>query len=791
MSDATKAVFLSYAREDAAAAKRIAEALRAFGVEVWFDQSELRGGDSWDQKIRTQIKTCALFMPIVSGRTEERTEGYFRREWKLAVDRTHDMAGGRSFIVPIVIDDTSEATAAVPEEFMRFQWTRLPAGEATPEFVSQVKRLLEAPKKPSLKADQPRPPTLPPMLRQAAPVAGVDNPGPASARPATVKPGVSGWIWGAAVAAVFGGVAVFFALRKPEPAAPSPAASPKPQASDLARPPAADAKSIAVLPFANLSTDKENEFFADGVQDDVITNLAKIRDLTVISRTSTLAYRDAASRNLKKIAAELNVATILEGSVRRVGSKVHMNAQLIDARTDAHLWADTFDGDTGDIFALQASLAQKIAAALKATLTPGERTLIERRPTEIAAAYDLFVRARTLQQELGESGSVPDYEKLVELYQQAIALDPSFALAQAQVATVHSVMYWFGNLDPSPGRAEKMKTAVNAAVRIAPDAPETHLARGALLYRVHGDWLGALAEFQAAEAGLPNDAQLGFWLAVTHRRLGHWSVAIDYFHRAVTLNPRDFSAVGNYTGFLFDLHRWQQARDESLKFLRYFPLARDLRGTSDSAEFALQGDRAAYARSLEAMPADVALGRSLDQFQAAMIRGELTAAEQVLAGLTATVLVDPATSSIKIPITYLRAHLAWAKGDRGAAARWADEAIYYFSQMKPNARQAPWVKIRLAAARALAGRTAEGVAEARAALATMLARDRYDGASVREAFGVVLIIAGQRDEAIACLSEMMKEPGAFSPNSLRIDPFWSRLKDDPRFEEILQSAKPL
>jgi len=189
MSEPTKAVFLSYAREDADAAKRIAEALRGFGVEVWFDQNELRGGDTWDTNIRGQIKSCALFIPIVSQQTEERSEGYFRREWKLAVDRTHDMAGGRAFLVPVVIDATAEAGAAVPEEFMRVQWSRLASGAPTPEFVAQVKRLLEASKKPALKTEHPKPPDFKPAGSSLD-----DARGHAPGAPPQKK-GLPGWTW--------------------------------------------------------------------------------------------------------------------------------------------------------------------------------------------------------------------------------------------------------------------------------------------------------------------------------------------------------------------------------------------------------------------------------------------------------------------------------------------------------------------------------------------------------------------------------------------------------------------
>lgn len=205
-------VFLSYAREDADAARRIAEALRGFGIDVWFDQSERRGGDAWDAMIRKRLKECALFLPIISAQTQARAEGYFRREWKLAVDRTHDIAAGRSFIVPVVIDDTAEPDADVPEEFMKSQWARLPAGEPTPDFVALIKGLLAKPRRPALKPDAPKPPTLPPMLKQAALARKAAATGAASAAPARKK-GIPAWVWGLIAIAVIG-LGAFIAWRR-------------------------------------------------------------------------------------------------------------------------------------------------------------------------------------------------------------------------------------------------------------------------------------------------------------------------------------------------------------------------------------------------------------------------------------------------------------------------------------------------------------------------------------------------------------------------------------------------
>ena len=530
-------------------ATRICEALRAGGVEVWFDQDALVGGDTWDQKIRGQITACALFMPVISANTQAREEGYFRLEWKLAEDRSHLMAKGKAFIVPVTVDATTERGALVPDAFRAVQWTKLPGGETPAAFVTRVQKLLSPPS--AMEPGRPRPGQRDEGVASPAETSDPDTGWKARATPEVGRRvPVAAWSVAAILAVVVIGVLVW--RRAPE-SAPSSAANagagPRSPTTETSVPSLGE-KSIAVLPFGSMSSDKENESFADGVHEDVITGLAKIRDLKVISRPSVLAYRDTTSRNLKKIAAELGVAHVLVGSVRRAGNTVRVTAQLIDVRTDENRWAESYDGELTDIFALQAKLAQQIAGALKATLTPGERTLIERRPTQNQEAYDLYLRARAMQQDVGERGYLADYQRIVGIYEQAIARDPAFALAQAQVALVHSIMYWFGFLDPTPGRAELMKAAVDAAVRLAPDAPETHLAVGAYRYRVQLDWKGALAEFRLAAEGLPNDAQLSFWLAITHRRLGRWVEAVGDFERSVALNPRDFAAVQNYSIFL-------------------------------------------------------------------------------------------------------------------------------------------------------------------------------------------------------------------------------------------------
>ena len=784
MSETSKAVFLSYAREDAVAAKRIAEALRAFGVEVWFDQNELRGGDQWDVNIRGQIKSCSLFVPIISERTEERTEGYFRREWKLAVDRTHDMAGSRSFIVPVVIDQTSESGAAVPEEFIRYQWTRLADGAPTPEFVTQVKRLLDAPKKPALKTDHPKPPTLPAEFKQTAQ-------SKTGAGDASSKKGIPGWAVGALVAVVVGMAVAVFSSRKPDHvAAPVTPSGLKPQVSGLPSPPQVNAKSIAVLPFANMSPEAENAFFADGIHEDVITSLAKIRDLKVISRTSVLAYRDAASRNLKKIAADLGVAVVLEGSVRRAGNKVRVTAQLIDARTDEHLWAETYDRDVTDVFALQGELAKEIAGALKANLTAGEKALIERRPTQDPVAYDLFLQGRVLEQGLSATAPRELYDPIIDRYERAVARDPAFAYAQAQLSTLHGTMYWFGGVDPSPERRAKAQAAMEAAQRIAPDAPETHYAQGAFAYLCENNWAKALQELTAAEAGLPNDADLQYRIGITLRRLGRWPEALGRIEKCVALNPLDRSFVTTLLETLSSMRRYAETPDLAARFLPLFPGDGWLKGFVVRGQFGLDGNRAVYVREMGMVPPLPVDKHGLQSEYAEALRaGDFDAAEKALADPRMKTLTNFSGGVIAMPASYVRAMVAMLRGDRAAARARAAEATAIFQAGPWSPRQQRLVSLDLALLR-----TYTGDADIRAIMEQLEQLASYDKLMLAATWGEsarVLALTGHPDESLTCLRRLLTGPSIESPNELRDDPFLASLKKDPRFEEILKSAKPL
>jgi TolB-like protein len=793
MSDADKAVFLSYAREDGDTARRMAEALRAFGIEVWFDQHELRGGDQWDARIRGQIKACALFIPIVSPRTEERTEGYFRREWKLAVDRTHDMAGGRAFIVPVVIGDTPETGAAVPDEFLRYQWTRLPDGAPTPEFVSQVKRLLESGKKPALRAELPKPPTLPAHLKEAARMRTVSE-SPGIPAPARAPASRSRWILGGVVVALAAvGAAVYFGRRPAPVSAPSPAA-PAPVATAIP-PPALVAtvnpKSIAVLPFDNLSADAANVYFADGMHDEVITALAKVRDLTVISRTSVLAYRKSEERNLRKIAAELGVAHVLEGSVQRSGDRVKVIVQLVEASSDRHLWAETYVENVTDVFTIQSKLAGAITAELKATLSPEERSRIAARPTTNPGAYDAYLEARALVIALVPGASRGAYDIVVERLERAVALDPTFTRAQAELCYVNGIMYWFGNLDATPARRARARAALDAAIAHGPDLPETRMARGTYLYTCENDWGGALTELTAAEPGLPNDALLAYLRGLCLRRLGRVQESLAPAMRAIDLSPQDVNYRIQHQLSLLALHRFEDWRATNARNLARFPNERNFLRVDSIARLQLDGDWTAFlARQQSIPPADDDPDGLLKAALDAWTRGDLSAADRALAD--PRVKTVPGVSGIvSVPVPLRRGVIAHLQGRAEDARRLGIDAAAILKGMSATRRQEPWHLLNQAMAEALAGRADHAARLVRAGVALSSTRDSFSHGRLLWDAAEVLLVADREDEALELARAAVVLPSEIVPELARRDPTWARLKDDPRFAEVLRAIQPL
>src|SRR5207302_1969224 len=327
-------------------------------------------------------------------------------------------------------------------------------------------------------------------------------------------------------------------------------------------------KSIAVLPLENLSEEKENAFFADGIQDELLSNLSKIKDLKVISRTSVMQYKTAITRNLKEIAQQLGVSNVVEGSVRRSGNHIRVSVQLIDALTDRHLWAQNYDRTLADSLALQGELATEIAAAVGATLSPQEKARMEAKPTNNPAAYEAYLRGRAFA--AGSRFDKSAVENAIQSYQEAVKLDPSFVLAWARLSCAQSLTYWQGH-DPSPARLAAAKDALDHAFGLDPNLPETHLALGYYRYWGQRDFNGALAEFQQAEKGLPNNVDVIFAIALIQRRLGHWEEAIAELRRAIELDPREFNAYHTLAITYCCLRRFPEALATADRALAWEP----------------------------------------------------------------------------------------------------------------------------------------------------------------------------------------------------------------------------
>lgn len=777
MSEASRPVFLSYAREDTEAVRQIAEALRAFGIEVWFDQDELHGGDSWDRKIRGQIRTCSLFLPVISARTEARTEGYFRREWKMAAERTHDMAAGVPFLVPIAIDPIPEGEAAVPEEFLRVQWTRLPGGVPTPEFVALVRRLLDPGRRPGAGF---RPASSPPPSLPAAPspAAGVPRRRPS--------------------APLFGGIAVVTALivaavlwrRQPESAPSAPKLEVQPAtAARLLPMPSLGEKSVAVLPFASLSSEQESGFFADGVHEDVITNLSKVRELTVIARSSVLLYREQKGRDLRRIAEDLGVANLVEGSVRRLGNQVKVSAQLIEAKTGRSLWAENYPGELTDVFALQARLAREIAAALKVTLSSSERALIDRRPTENLEAYDLFRRARILEEARTQNSSRESYEETVAAYEQVVAKDPTLLAAHVGLTRLHGIMFWYGYLDPSPARRAKLEAAALATERAGPGTAESHIARGALEYFGNNNWPGALLHYREAEKSLPNDQPLLFLLAFTHRRLGNWSEAVRYMERSVALNPNDLNIASQLAVFYLILRRMPEGLALAERCAARFPKDILARHVLARARFDNDGRLDLFIRTMESLPpTDNDPHGIIHRYSLGLLKRDFAEAERALSDPRLTGITDPWTVVISEPVAFHRAKVAFLAGQRDECRRHAREALDAFRNTTWTPRQLPYVALGVCETKAYLGLAAEVDAELPAAVSEARRVDAFGGREAEERAARTQLILGRTEQALGLLNRVLNDVAPTSPHRLRADPFWFPLKDDPRFEAALRSA---
>ncbi|HWY39788.1 MAG TPA: adenylate/guanylate cyclase domain-containing protein [Chthoniobacterales bacterium] len=559
---------------------------------------------------------------------------------------------------------------------------------------------------------------------------------------------------------------------------------------------AAPVKSIAVLPFENLSSDKENAYFTDGVQDEILTDLAKIADLKVISRTSVMQYKSGLARNLRKIGEELGVAHVVEGSVQRAANKIRVNAQLIDARNDAHLWAQTYDRDLADVFAIQSEIAKAIADQLQAKLSPNEKKAIEQPPTTDLAAFDFYSRAKSLLLTAAFSATTePDRRKAIQLLDEAVKRDASFFDAYCQLARAHESLYAVSGSDHTPARLALAEAALQAAARLRPDAAETHLARAQYLYYGRRDYAGALAELEIARRALPNDPRLFELTGYILRRRGQREEGLQNLQRAVELDPRNLFTLQQIALSYQTLGRYAEAIAAWDRALEIVPDNAETRANRGLWYICWKGDTRPLGQTIDAIlaqgPGAIATAADTWFFYALAERDPATAERALVA-----VGYNPCwnESTINLSHSFGEGLLARMTKDE-ARARTAFEAARAqqekIVQAQPEYGPALCV---LGLIDAALGRKDLALEEGRRAIALMpVEKDSINGSLVLQYFAITAAWTGDKELALQQLEAGLRAPVAslmLSYGALKLFPVWDPLRGDPRFEKIVISEAP-
>lgn len=562
---------------------------------------------------------------------------------------------------------------------------------------------------------------------------------------------------------------------------------PEPRARSRNQIPGTSEKSIAVLPFANLSKDEENAFFADGMQDEILTDLAKIADLKVISRTSVQQYRSGTTRNIREIAQSLGVAFVLEGSVQRAANAVRVSAQLIDARNDAHVWAEHYDGELPDVFDIQTRIAQAIADQLRLRLSPAEKAAISRLPTQDGAAHDLYLFGNELLSQV-----LADYsfgkEKLtqaLEFFDKAVARDPNFLLAYCRASQAHVTLYWL-EVDHTPQRLALAEAALRKAETIQPDSDEVHFARGWYFYQGLRDYDRARKELQLAQRGLPNNPDIFSLAGSIDRRQGRWNESTRELERAVDVDPGNLFRLQQLAASYHVLRRYDDEKAIYDRALSFAPEDKSL--PVSRARIALDGN------------ADT---RPLRETIAKLMQQDAKSAYEFPAALLDQVLCDRdregaerATSAIssgellifffRTPPGFVEGFVARCLGDKAQAesafkrARAAQEKI-----VREQPDYAAGVSL-LGLIDAGLGRKDDAIREGeRACQLIPLKQDVVDGAELMINLALIYAWTGEKDRAVKTLSSLADIPSNLSYGLLKLHPQWDSVRGDPRFDVVL------
>jgi serine/threonine-protein kinase len=549
-------------------------------------------------------------------------------------------------------------------------------------------------------------------------------------------------------------------------------------------------KSIAVLPFENLSTEPENAFFADGVQDEILTGLARVAELKVISRSSVMRYKSGVTRDLREIGHQLGVANVLEGSVQRVGNRVRVNAQLIDTHSYRHEWAQTFDRDVTDVFAVEDEIAEAIADQLKAKLSPAEKRAIERPPTTDLTAFDPYTRAQNLLLTSFSSTAKAKLDRAADLLDQAVTRDPSFFRAYCQLANAHDQLYFLG-FDHTAARLALAEAAIEHAFRLRPDAAETHIARARNLYWGHLDYNGALDELKIARQTLPNDPQISYLTGVIQRRQGRWEESARNLERSIEFDPLNFFTLQQLALSYGILHRYAEETSVLKRALAAEPDDVDTKIALAAVQFHWKANTQPVHETVDSLRStnpSALPNVANDWLSCALAERNIASVKDALDAFGNTPLTDYAVHLNRALMEGLIARMT--KDDDKArvaftAARAEQEKII---EAQPN--YAPPLCV-LGLIDAGLGRKEEALREGRRAVQLLpVEKDAINGPLMVEYLAMIAAWVGNKDLACEQLAQVTRAPSTVSYGQLKLLPFWDPLRGDPRFEQIVASLAP-
>jgi TolB-like protein/Flp pilus assembly protein TadD len=550
-------------------------------------------------------------------------------------------------------------------------------------------------------------------------------------------------------------------------------------------------KSIAVLPFENFSDDQQNTYFADGIQDDILSSLAKLADLKVISRTSVRQYRTG-TRNLREIGEALGVAYVLEGTVRREANRVRINAQLIDARTDLHVWNDTYDREISDLFALQTELARRIAFALRANLSPREKARLQTHPTSDLEAYDLFLRARDLFRWSGSGDPRENGERALQLLDEAIARDPHFALAHCLASRFHGELYWYG-YDRSRSRLTRAKLEADTALRLQPESSDVRLALAYYYYYGYRDYELARTELAIAQEAAPNDAEVWDASAAIDRRQGRWEDALANFEKAKELDPRNGSVLWNVAETYGCLGRDEEAARGFASGIEANPGAHLFSIARAAIALRTSGDLAPLRAALREIPPEFDPGGGVTNIavRVCLMERDYDGAERRLkesryerfndigVGGPATIL-----DGYTFPKAWYEGLIAVGRGIDSAAAFAAAQNVVEDDLTKSP--DDPKLVAMLGLIHAMRGQKDDAISLGHRAVALLpIVKDAYDGPLLAAKLAAIYAHFGEADRALDLLTELVALPNGPTSGTLRVEPEWNPIRDDPRFDKLL------